>query len=42
MKWNFLGEVDRWLYQACKNHRMALVKGTVFGTEDAFKTTSGN
>ena len=33
----FLGEVDRYLYKQCKNHRMALVEGAVFGTEDIDK-----
>ena len=31
----FLGEVDRWLYRACKEARMVLVDGTVLGTKDS-------
>ena len=33
----FLGEADRWLYQKCKNGKMALIQGGVFGVEDIEK-----
>jgi len=33
----FLGDADRWLYQKCKNGKMALIQGAVFGVEDIQK-----